>query len=79
MSENAVAKFIINHVRGTMWLPGDVDLNGGIDWSPVAEEASAQRLAPGAELGIEPTTRRARPMRKRIPHGYAIRKMLSAK
>ena len=51
----------------------------GIDFDPLPEEASAQRLAPGAELGTERTTRRARPTRKRIPYGHAIRKMLSVK
>jgi hypothetical protein len=70
--------YIVNHVKGRMWLPDDVDLQE-MDWTPVAEEASAQRLAPGAELGIEQTTRRARPTSKRIPYGHAIRRLLAVK
>jgi hypothetical protein len=74
---NAVDKFSYNPVRGTMHFPADIDLSD-IDFDPLPE-ASAQRLAPGAALGIEKTTRRARPTRKRIPYGHAIRKMLSVK
>jgi hypothetical protein len=50
----------------------------GIDFDPLPE-ASAQRLAPRAELGIERTTRRARPTRKRIPSGHAIRRLLAVR
>ena len=24
-------KFVVNHIRGRMWLPEDIDLNGGVD------------------------------------------------
>jgi hypothetical protein len=58
--------YIVNHVKGKMWLPQDIDLEGGVDWDPLPE-ASAQRLAPGAELGIEQTTRRAAPRGNHFP------------
>jgi len=69
--ENAVvAKFVVNHVRGRMWLPLDVDLQE-VDWSPLKPDTQT--------MGIERTTRRARPTSNRIPYGHAIRKMLSVK
>ena len=68
----------------TPWIPNVANLlmdiiKDGVDCSLLPEEASAQRLAPGAELGIERTTRRARPTRKRIPYGHAMRRLLSVK
>jgi hypothetical protein len=42
-----------------------------IDWVPLREPVLA--------MGIERTTRRARPTRKRIPYGHAICKMLAVR
>ena len=67
---NVVAKFVVNRVRGRMWLPLDVDLQE-VDWSPLKPDTQT--------MGIERTTRRPRPTRKRIPYGHALRKMLSVK
>jgi hypothetical protein len=68
------APYIVNHVKGRMWLPDDVDLQE-MDWSELPPE---HRDCVGT-MGMERATRRACPTRKRIPTGHAIRRLLAVK
>ena len=41
-----MADFVFTYVRGTMWLPQDVDLNGEIGWSELPEQSRSQGEQP---------------------------------